>query len=268
MDYIHGYSTQEQERLIQQAQYWRSQLILKDLNYAPEDSLLEIGCGVGAVLGILGTVFPHLQLAGIDLQESQINYARQHLQKLGLSNVDLQVGNGSQLPWQDSSFNHVYAIWFIEHLSNPQQVLKEACRVLKVGGTITLTETDYRTILISPPSPDYDYLQTALSELLLQANGNPYVGQSLGNLLADSGFKKIKNIPIAVHHSVSNNRKEFKGFIDYIDSWLAPTIPQMVEKLGKNKEQLLAGLKWFHQLSEQNNGAITVVIYRASGIKK
>ena len=56
-------------------------------------------------------------------------------------------------------------------------------------------------------------------------------------------------------------------FIDYIDSWLAPTIPQMVEQLDKDKNKLIAGLNWFHQLPDLENGAITIVIYRASGSK-
>lgn len=58
-DYIHGYTTTEQERLIQQSQYWRNDLILKDINYQSGDKLLEIGCGAGAVLGILSTAFPN-----------------------------------------------------------------------------------------------------------------------------------------------------------------------------------------------------------------
>ena len=42
MDYIHGYSHQEQERLLQQAEYWREKLILKDLDYQVGTSLFLI----------------------------------------------------------------------------------------------------------------------------------------------------------------------------------------------------------------------------------
>ena len=211
-EYIHGYSDQEQARLIQQAEYWRSPLILRDINYAPGESLLEIGCGAGAVLGILGKAFLGLKLAGIDLQVKQINFARQHLHQLGLTEVDLRVGDASKLPWKDNSFDHLYAIWFLEHLHHPRPVLQEARRVLKAGGTITLTETDYRSILVYPHSEAYSYLQTALAELLLQAGGNPYQGQVLGNLLFDVGFKQVQNIPLAFHYSVSQDRQELQNF--------------------------------------------------------
>ena len=81
-DYIHGYSDIEQECLITQAEYWKNDLILKDIKYKAGEKLLEIGCGAGAVLGILGTEFTGLELAGIDLEEKQINYASQYLSKL------------------------------------------------------------------------------------------------------------------------------------------------------------------------------------------
>ena len=52
-DYVHGYATAEQERLLKQAEHWRDELILAGTRLAPGTRLLEVGCGVGAVLGIL-----------------------------------------------------------------------------------------------------------------------------------------------------------------------------------------------------------------------
>ncbi len=265
MDYIHGYDDREQVRLIQQAQYWRDKLILKDLNYRVGESLLEIGCGAGAVLGILGKAFPDLKLAGIDLENKQIEYARQHLDRLNLSNVDLRVGDAANLPWQDAEFDRLYAMWFLEHLPSSLKVLQEAKRVLKPGGTITLTETDYRTILVTPESSDYRYLIDSLCELLLKAKGNPYIGQSLGTLLTQAGFIKVSVRPFPVHHVHSLNPQELKGFIEYVDSWLAPTVEQAA-KLGKNPQKLQAGLDWFRSIGDRSDGAVSATIYRAYAV--
>ncbi|MEN9565588.1 MAG: hypothetical protein RLZZ69_784 [Cyanobacteriota bacterium] len=266
MDYIHGYSDTEQIRLIQQAEYWQEKLILKDLDYQAGEKLLEIGCGAGAVLGILGQAFPGLKLAGIDLEPKQIDYAQKHLDRLNLSDVDLRVGDVTKLPWQDNYFDHIYAIWFLEHLPNPLQALQAVKRVLKPGGTITVTETDYRTILVTPESADYCYLIDSLCELLLQAQGKPYIGQSLGTLLAQAGFEQVNNQPFPVHHAYSLNSQELKGFIDYVDSWLAPTVEQAVTQLGKDSQRLQAGLDWFRSISDRHDGAISATIYRASAI--
>lgn len=263
MDYIHGYSNQEQVRLIQQAQYWREELILKDLDYQAGASLLEIGCGAGAVLGILGEAFPGLKLAGIDLEKKQIEYAQDHLKSLDLADVELRVGDAVTLPWEDNQFDHLYAIWFLEHLPNPLKALQEAKRVLKPGGTITITETDYRTILVTPESADYRYLIDSLCELLLQAWGNPYIGQSLATLLTNAGFKLVNNQPFAVHHAYCLDAQELQGFIEYVDSWLAPTVEQAATKLGKDLKRLQAGLDWFRNIAQHDDGAVSATIYRA-----
>jgi ubiquinone/menaquinone biosynthesis C-methylase UbiE len=266
MDYIHGYSDTEQARLIQQAEYWQEALILKDLDYQVGEHLLEIGCGAGAVLGILGQTFPGLKLAGIDLEQKQIDYAQSHLADLDVKTADLRVGDATKLPWQDNYFDHVYAIWFLEHLSNPLQVLQEAKRVIRPGGTITITETDYRTMLVTPESSDYRYLIDSLCELLLKAKGNPAMGQSLGTLLFEAGFAQVKNQPFSVHHVYSLDRQELRGFIDYVDSWLAPTVEQAVAELGKDLAKLKAGLDWFRNISDRHDGAISITIYRACAI--
>lgn len=265
--YIHGYSNIEQERLIQQAKYWRDELILKSLSYSSKDKLLEIGCGAGAVLAILAQNFPGLEISGIDLEDKQIKYAEQYLKSLNIKNIELKVGNADGLPWQNNTFDHIYAMWFLEHLSNPLSVLQEAKRVLKHQGTITITETDYRTIVVTPHSKDYQYLQNSLCELLLQSGGNPYMGQSLGNLLIDAEFNNVENKALSFHYYSQKNQQKLQQFISYVDSWLAPTIPQIVSKLGKDKDRLIAGLEWFRSIANKDNGAVTAVIYRASAIK-
>lgn len=266
LEYIHGYSNQEQERLVQQAQYWRDQLIVKDLNYQAGENLLEIGCGAGAVLNILGQTFPGLKLAGIDLSDKQIEYAINHLSNFNLNNGDLKVGDATVLPWQDNQFDHIYAIWFLEHLSNPLAVLEEAKRVLKPGGTITITETDYRTLLITPESSDYRYLIDSVCELLLQTKGNPYVGQSLATLLTQAGFSRVENQQFHIHHVHSLDSHKLRGFVEYVYSWLAPTVEQAVACLNKNHEKLQSGLNWFRRISDLHDGAVSVTIYRASAV--
>ncbi|HEU5059640.1 MAG TPA: methyltransferase domain-containing protein, partial [Kofleriaceae bacterium] len=105
--YIHGHSRAEQDRLVAQAEYWRDTLILPELEYRPGERLLDIGCGVGAVLGVIGQAFPGLLLAGIDLAPGQIAYAGEHLGRLGLG-ADLRSGDARALPWPDGAFDHVY----------------------------------------------------------------------------------------------------------------------------------------------------------------
>jgi cyclopropane fatty-acyl-phospholipid synthase-like methyltransferase len=82
MSYLHGYGSEEQQRLVAQAAYWRDTLITPWLDYRAGQSMLEIGCGVGAVLGVVTQHTPGLHLAGIDLEPRQIDFARRYLASL------------------------------------------------------------------------------------------------------------------------------------------------------------------------------------------
>ena len=77
--YVHGYATPEQERLITQAQHWRQRLIRDGTKLELGTRLLEVGCGVGAVLAVLGQEYPGLQLFGVDIEPKQLDFARVHL---------------------------------------------------------------------------------------------------------------------------------------------------------------------------------------------
>ncbi|MDY6805209.1 MAG: class I SAM-dependent methyltransferase [Cyanobacteriota bacterium] len=262
--YVQGYATEEQDRLIKQAEYWRERVILRDLSFTAGESLLEIGCGVGAVLGEIGKAFPDLNLTGIDLEPRQIEYARKYLKNQGIERVELHVGDAASLPWPDATFDRVYAIWLLEHVSDPKAILREAYRVLKRGGTITLTEVDYKSILIWPESADYLYLQDALCELFHRAGGNPHVGRILGPLLVAAGFGEIKNTPLPMYYCYGLGREELRQFVELICAFLEVLIPEMTQNLGKDTSRLEAGLEFLRNIAEEPEGVATIIIYRGT----
>jgi len=264
--YIHGYSPDEQQRLVQQAHYWHELLTLSDLNYRQGESLLEIGCAAGATLGVLGTAFPGVKIAGIDLETRQIEFARRHLAGLGLSDVDLRIGDARRLPWPEQTFDHVYIMWLLEHVdeTDAEAILREAFRVLTPGGTITVTEPDYTAIRVYPESEDFDYLRHALVALFEQ-NGNPIAGRTLGALLVVVGFREVRNVARGFHFFRQPDDRGLQRHIAYLSRFMEPAIPQMVESLGRDERRLRKGLEVFRSVPDQPRGSLTQVVYRASG---
>ena len=250
--YIHGYSSEEQQRLIEQAHYWHDLLTLHDLTYRQGESLLEIGCAAGATLGVLGTAFDGLRLAGIDLEARQIDFARQYLASLGLLDVDLRVGDARQLSWSERAFDHVYIMWLLEHVdeADGEAILRRAFRVLKPGGTITVTEPDYTAIRIYPESEDYEYLHQALLDLF-RWNGNAIAGRILGALLVAVGFEEVRSAALGFHFFTQSGDHGLRRH------------PQMLASLGRDEARLRKGLEFFRSVPSQPRGSLTQVVYRA-----
>ena len=188
-DYLHGYDEREQQRLVSQAAYWRDRLLLPGTSLAPGTRLLELGCGVGAVLGELGRAFPGIVLTGIDIEQRQIDFAREHLGRLGLE-ADLCQADGTALPFEDDSFDHVWTTWFLEHLADPVAALREARRVLVPGGRLTAVEVDYSTVRVEPSSAGTDaLLQGLVAGMAL--SGRSDAGKQVGGWLREAGFTKV-----------------------------------------------------------------------------
>ena len=95
--------------------------------------ILEIGCGTGNNLWFAAR--EGFSVTGIDASPSAIKYARQSFAQEGLSG-NFQVGDFSQLPFTDNSFDLVFERGAIVccGLSVGQQAVNEVRRVLHPGG--------------------------------------------------------------------------------------------------------------------------------------
>ena len=238
--YIHGYTREEQDRLVAQAEYWRDTLILPDLDVQPGDRFLDIGCGAGAVLGVIGRAFPNLRLAGIDRAVEQLHYAREHLSALGHDHADLRQGDARQLPWPDGTFDHAFMMWFLEHVPDPRPFLDEARRILRPRGRLTVIETDYSMFHALPSDPDLEYLGDAQRELF-RRHGQPRMGRSLGPLLAAVGFAPVSSTPVGFHHFTGGEPGALRAFVTYLLGFLDPMIPRLAEDLALDIARLQAG---------------------------
>lgn len=91
--------------------------------------LLDIGCGWEA--RFLKAVEPHISKGvGVDFKAPNIS-----TQKIQTQSVTLE----DSLPFADESFNVVSMLAVLEHLDQPEAILREIHRVLCVGGELVLT---------------------------------------------------------------------------------------------------------------------------------
>ena len=257
--YVHGYADEEQQRLVGQAVHWREELILAGTTLAPGTRLLEIGCGVGAVLGILGEAFPGVVLSGVDIEERQVEAARAHLATLGLS-ADLHRADAVELPRTDDSIDHVWMMWFLEHVADPVAVLREARRVLVPGGELTAIEVDYNSVWASPTSDALEALFAAVAGAM-DASGRSDTGTRLAGWLAEAGFASVDPGERPLAYSGDGLARQIPYVADVVES----TLPSLADMPDASAARLERGLAELRALPNVQGAAMGWTVHKANG---
>lgn len=251
-DYVHGFTKDEQDRLYRQAEFFEP-YIYRNVDFSENDSLVEIGCGVGAQTEILLRRFPHLQITSIDASPSQLNRAKKHLSSLSTDplkskKVTLLKGNAEKLPFKPNTFDAAFLCWFLEHLPHPMKALKEIKKSLKPNGTLICNEVMHATFFLHPYSPATLQYWFEFNDHQWNQKGDPFVGAKLGNYLKQAGFKNIQTEIIQLHFDNRTPKLRARFIEDLIELLLsaAPGLLQnrkVTEKMIESMKEELDTLK-------------------------
>lgn len=114
-------------------------IALQLLQLQPDDTVLEIGCGHGHTLAKAANIVSRGRLCGIDFSPVMYRYAmRRHRQLVAAKRIEFHLGSSDRLPFDDRSFDKIFAVHTIYFWETPLDHLAEARRVLKPGGRFVL----------------------------------------------------------------------------------------------------------------------------------
>ncbi|SEH05619.1 class I SAM-dependent methyltransferase [Candidatus Venteria ishoeyi] len=125
------YTKVKADYLLKQAKHL--QIDLQNINL----KILDIGCGHGMIHPFILNEDKNLELHGIDPANEVIEIAKKQN-----TNVNYEVNDGITLPYADNSFDIVFSICVMHHVSpeNWQQFLQEAYRVTAKKGELIIIE--------------------------------------------------------------------------------------------------------------------------------
>ncbi len=108
--------------------------------------ILDIGCGPGAWVLNVAHKYPHIEVIGIDSNEKVVKYAQANARSQGLKNAFFEIMDATQpLDFPQNVFDiiNIRAIVGFIHTSVWPQLLQECMRIMRPGGIIRLTESDW-----------------------------------------------------------------------------------------------------------------------------
>ncbi len=189
---------------------------------SPDAKVLDIGAGYGGAGRFLAERFG-CHVTSLNLSEVQNEKNRELSKAAGLDDkVDVVHGNFESLPFDDDSFDVIWAQDAILHSGDREQVLKEVKRTLRSGG---------RFIFTDPMQAD-DCPEGVIAPVLERLHLNSLASKKFyREALAKLGFEEIKVLDLTEHlgrhyasvgRELASRRESLRGQIsdEYVDRML------------------------------------------------
>lgn len=145
------------------------------LDIAPDDRVLDVGCGTGFATEALIDRSEHVH--AIDQSPHQMERA---WAKLGKHDpVSFAFGDAERLPYASNSFDVVWSSGSIEYWPHPVLALREFNRVLRPGG---------QTLVVGPHNPESTLVQRLADAIMLF-----YDPEEAQRMFIDAGFENIEH---------------------------------------------------------------------------
>ena len=150
--------------------------------------ILDVGCGTGDdVRTLAGIVGNNGLVVGLDSSKTMITAANARLRGLKIS-AKYILGDAHQLNLTDDIFDICRCERVFQHLKHPQKALSEMFRVIRPGGRIVVTETDWETLVIG--CGKNNFTSDAIG-MIRRTIRNPGIGHHLPILFEEAGLSEI-----------------------------------------------------------------------------
>lgn len=205
-------------------------IVHKESGVNKENTILEVGCGSGNIL--LSLAKGAKKAVGADISSKAVAFGNKRAKEERINAEFVQTEAGKKLPFKDNSFDKVYFIEVIEHLTEKdyQFLLEEIYRVLKEGGSFFITTPNYRShwplvewltdlFKLTPAMRDEQHISKfSMKKLKNVLRRNKFKLQKTGSFYFKSPFVAMVSEKLAERTFKIENKLKLPGMILYAKS--------------------------------------------------
>ncbi|MGW7530952.1 class I SAM-dependent methyltransferase [Amycolatopsis sp. NPDC054798] len=177
--------------------------------FVPGSRVVDLGCGQGS---ITTTLAPACHVIGIDIHHP--------LLPARTSTVDYLNATAYALPFATASIDAVFSHALFEHLANPAAALAEIRRVLRPGGHLAISTSDWSRAKIRPKTANVDAALRGHYLLRRRSGGDPFCGRTIATQIATAGFTNI------TERSRYREDLSYRALATYVESRLAAALSE------------------------------------------
>lgn len=205
----------------------------EELSSAPLESNMGLGCGNPTAIAALkeGEVVLDLgsgggfdcflarrqvgeagYVIGVDMTPEMIKLARQNAKKSGYTNLEFRLGEIEHLPVADESIDVIISNCVINLSLGKEQVFKEAYRVLKSGGRLSISDVVATAELPEQIRQDLTMMTGCIA-------GAAYI-EDIRTMMQNAGFKDINLAPKNNSEEILKSWVPDRNVEDYVSSYI------------------------------------------------
>ena len=175
----------------------------------PGAEVLDVGSGPGTIT--VGLARHAARVVGLDMSAEMVEAASALAAREGLGNTAFRVGSAYRLPFDDASFDVVYAHQVLQHLSDPVAALAEARRVLRPGGLVAVRDSDYATMVHAPVEPAIERWLHLYHQVHAANGGECDAGRYLLSWVLAAGFVDAAVTSSSTTYADAEGRRQWGG---------------------------------------------------------
>jgi len=207
----------------------RSHMIMNMLDPKAGETILDVGCANARDL--IPLCKKGCKCTGIDFSSSMIEEAKKDLSKNHITDVQVEVGDATNLRFPDKSFDKVYASEVLEHIPDYAKAVSELSRVLKPGGWVVISTPNrhswhgfdryfiWQTFFRKKWRHPYDEWKT-YKELASILESNAFKIERVGGICYLPGFLISYHLPRIL-------KKGLVRLVSTIEPWLSRNWPKI-----------------------------------------